>query len=143
MRISSLLFSASVGLLLLVTGSPASAAPGTVIGRYKAFHPSHGTSLRPGQRVPVRRPVIQPVHWKKVKLPHGLGKTGHLPKKLPHGLGKVHLRKHFPHGLPKTGGLPKKLPNGLGSIADIPLRFPHGLGKWGNVPRRFVPEWYY
>ena len=143
MRISILLFSASVGLLLLATGSPAVASPpGKVIGRYQAFHPSHGNSLRPRNRMPIRRPPIQPVHWKKVKLPHGLGKVGHLPKKLPHGLGKAHIRKHFPHGLPKIGKLPKKLPNNQGSTADIPLRFPHGLGNTGNIPRRFVPEWY-
>ena len=142
MRISSLLFSASIGLLLM-SGSPAQASPGTVIGRYRAFHPNHGTSLRPARnRVPVRRVVIKPVYWKKVKLPHGLGKVGHLPKKLPHGLGKVHIRKHFPHGLRKTAKLPKKLPNGVGTTGDIPLRFPHGLGNTGNIPRRFVPEWY-
>jgi len=131
-------------LLLLTSGAPADAAPnGQVIGRYTAFHPSHGNSLRPRNRTPVRRTVIKPMHWKRVKLPHGLGKTGHLPKKLPHGLGKkAHIRKHFPHGIPKVGKLPKKLPNGVGKTSDIPLRFPHGLGDTGNIPRRFVPEWY-
>ncbi len=144
MRISSLLFCSAAGLLL-ISSVPASASPnggGPVVGRYRAFHQNHGTTFGPRNRNTIRRPAIQPVHWKKVRLPHGLGKVGQLPKSLPHGASKGHIRKYFPHGPPKLPKKPKKLPNGLGKVGDIKIKLPHGLGNTGNAPRRFMPEWW-
>lgn len=143
MRISSLILSSAAGLLLL-SSAPASASPsgGPVIGRYRAFHPSHGTTLGPRNRNTIRRPPVQPAHWKKVRLPHGLGKAGHLPKKLPPGVGKAHIRKHFPHGVWDPANQKKKLPHGLGKAGDVTKKLPHGLGRTGNAPRRFMPDWW-
>lgn len=133
-RTSNLILVATVCMMLLL-GSTALARPGGFSGRFKVVRPASGFSLTQRGGLSLKRSRAP---QKRIRLPHGLGRMGKLPKKLPHGIGRIgKLPKKLPHGIGRIGKLPQKLPHGTGPGRQIPVRLPHGLGDLGNIPHRF------